>query len=184
MRPVNVTDGYTRIYIWRMLESIMKSKFCYDFPAAKIEIAEENGAITHVCFCGKKSAKLLAEFSQSETPLIQKAALQLREYFDGRRTAFDLPLAPCGTGFQNAVWKALQTIPYGQTRSYKDIAALVGSPKACRAVGMANNRNPIAIIVPCHRVVGSDGSLTGYAGGLGVKERLLALEARRAAAGD
>ena len=159
-----------------MLESIMKSKFCYDFSSVKIAVAEENGAITHVCFCGKKSEKLLAGFSHSETPLIQKAASQLREYFDGKRTAFDLPLALCGTDFQNAVWKALQTIPYGQTRSYKDIALLVGSPKAYRAVGMANNRNPIAIIVPCHRVVGSDGSLTGYAGGLAVKERLLALE--------
>jgi methylated-DNA-[protein]-cysteine S-methyltransferase len=162
-----------------MLESIMKSKFCYDFSLVKIEIAEENGAITYVCFCGKKSEKLLAGFSQSETPLIQKAASQIREYFDGMRTAFDLPLAPRGTGFQTAVWKALQTIPYGQTRSYRDIAVLVGSPKAYRAVGMANNRNPIAIIVPCHRVVGSDGSLTGYAGGLSVKERLLALESRR-----
>jgi methylated-DNA-[protein]-cysteine S-methyltransferase len=159
-----------------MIEFTMKSKYCYDFSGIKIEIAEENGAISHVCFCGKKSEKLLAGFSQNETPLLKKAAFQLREYFDGKRTAFDLPLAPRGTSFQAAVWKALQTIPYGQTRSYKDIALLAGSPKACRAVGMANNRNPIAIIVPCHRVVGSDGSLTGYAGGLGLKERLLALE--------
>jgi methylated-DNA-[protein]-cysteine S-methyltransferase len=155
---------------------MIKSKFCYDFSSVKIEIAEENGAITHVCFGGKKSQKLLAGFSQNETPLLQKAASQLREYFDGGRTAFDLPLAFHGTDFQVAVWKALQTIPYGQTRSYKDIALLAGSSKAYRAVGMANNRNPIAIIVPCHRVVGSDGSLTGYAGGLSLKERLLALE--------
>jgi methylated-DNA-[protein]-cysteine S-methyltransferase len=154
----------------------MKSKFCYDFLVGKIEIAQTDDAISHVCFCGKKSGALLAEFHESETPLIKMTAAQLFEYFDGERTEFDVPLALSGTDFQRAVWRALQTIPYGQTRSYKDIAAIVGNPKACRAVGMANNRNPVAIIVPCHRVIGHDGSLTGYAGGLSIKKRLLSLE--------
>lgn len=96
--------------------------------------------------------------------------------FAGRRRAFTLPLAPEGTPFQRAVWDALRTIPYGESRSYKQIAAQIGRPTACRAVGMANNRNPIAIVVPCHRVVGSGGTLVGYAGGLETKAYLLGLE--------
>jgi methylated-DNA-[protein]-cysteine S-methyltransferase len=110
--------------------------------------------------------------------LLKKAATQFVEYFGGKRKAFDLPLTLQGTDFQISVWKALQSIPAGETRSYKDVAALIGNPKACRAVGMANNRNPIAIIVPCHRVIGADGSLTGYASGLPIKQQLLDLEKR------
>jgi len=121
-----------------------------------------------------------AGFEPAKTPLIEKAATQLKEYFAGKRTEFDLPLSLAGTDFQRSVWKALQEIPWGETRSYKDIAVRIGKPRATRAVGMANNRNPIPIIVPCHRVVGSDGSLTGYGGGLPVKQRLLELEKRRA----
>ena len=98
---------------------------------------------------------------------------QLGEYFAGTRTAFDLPLAPRGTTFQREVWEALTTIPAGETRSYGDVASVVGAPSASRAVGMANGRNPIAIIVPCHRVVGADGTLTGYGGGLHRKRWLL-----------
>ena len=98
---------------------------------------------------------------------------QLDEYFAGTRTAFDLPLAPCGTPFQLAVWEALTTIPAGETLSYGDVASMVGAPSASRAVGMANGRNPIAIVVPCHRVVGADGTLTGYGGGLHRKRWLL-----------
>lgn len=109
--------------------------------------------------------------------LLRQAVRELEEYFAGTRRSFTLPLAPAGTPFQQAVWNALRTIPYGETRSYGQIAAQIGRPKACRAVGMANNRNPIAIVVPCHRVVGSTGALVGYAGGLSVKERLLTLEA-------
>ncbi len=101
---------------------------------------------------------------------------QLNEYFRGERKTFDLPLALCGTPFQLKVWEALQTIPYGDTRSYKEIAIQVGSPKGCRAVGMANNKNPIPIIIPCHRVVGGNGKLVGYAGGLDKKEYLLEVE--------
>jgi len=108
--------------------------------------------------------------------VLEEAARQLEEYFSGRRQVFDLPLAPTGTHFQQAVWSALLTIPYGETASYGQIAARIGRPKACRAVGMANNRNPISIFIPCHRVVGSDGSLVGYGGGLSRKEYLLRLE--------
>lgn len=101
---------------------------------------------------------------------------ELREYFAGERREFTLPLAPAGTPFQQQVWAALREIPYGATCSYGRIAGRIGRPKACRAVGMANNRNPIAIVVPCHRVVGASGALVGYAAGLEVKEKLLALE--------
>ena len=117
---------------------------------------------------------LKAEFKPGK--LTDLAAKQLGEYFTGARKSFDLPLAPRGTDFQKAVWKALQDIPYGETRSYKQIAETIKSPKACRAVGMANNKNPIWIIIPCHRVIGADGSLTGYGGGLDMKEKLLKLE--------
>ena len=98
------------------------------------------------------------------------------EYFDGKRKIFDLPLKPEGTEFQLKDWNALREIPYGETRSYKDIAIAIGNPKACRAVGTANHNNPISIIIPCHRVIGSDGSLTGYGGGLDKKTYLLELE--------
>jgi methylated-DNA-[protein]-cysteine S-methyltransferase len=98
---------------------------------------------------------------------------QLREYFQGKRTAFDLRLHPKGTPFQKAIWKALLDIPYGQTRSYGDIAKAAGRPKAVRAVGLANGRNPLPIIVPCHRVIGANGRLVGYGGGLPVKQALL-----------
>ena len=108
--------------------------------------------------------------------LTDRAARQLEEYLGGARRQFDLPIAPHGTAFQRSVWNELLRIPYGETRSYKHVAQMVGSPRAFRAVGMANNRNPIMIIVPCHRVIGSNGSLVGYGGGLGMKKMLLELE--------
>lgn len=111
-----------------------------------------------------------------ESSLIKNAYRQLVEYFNKQRKTFDLPLAPEGTEFQMKVWKALSDIPYGKTRSYKEIAIAIGNPKAVRAVGMANNKNPIPIIIPCHRVIGSDGKLVGYGGGLEIKEYLLKLE--------
>ena len=117
-----------------------------------------------------------ASFALPSTPLLRQTAAELREYFAGERHEFTVPLAPKGTPFQQKIWAALQTIPYGETRSYKDIAAAVGNEKACRAVGMANNRNPLPIFIPCHRVVGSSGKLIGYAGGLDVKMFLLDLE--------
>lgn len=111
-------------------------------------------------------------------PLLRRAAEELGEYLAGRRRDFTLPLDPRGSDFQRQVWQALRSIPYGQTRTYGQIAEQIGRRRAARAVGMANNRNPIAILIPCHRVIGSDGSMTGYAAGIAVKERLLALERR------
>ena len=112
-------------------------------------------------------------------PLLRETTAQLAAYFAGRLTAFDLPLAPEGTAFQRRVWAALRAIPFGETRSYGRLAAEVGSPNASRAVGAANGRNPLSIIVPCHRAIGSNGSLTGFAGGLAAKAFLLSLEARQ-----
>lgn len=142
-------------------------------PVGKMGIIEENDAITHLYF---SDGSLPEGAELKETELIKKAKTQLQEYFSGRRKNFDLPLKPSGTAFQQAVWQALCSIPYGETRSYKDIASQIGNQKACRAVGMANNRNPIAIVVPCHRVIGANGKMVGYAGGLSVKEHLLQLE--------
>ena len=113
-----------------------------------------------------------------ETTLIKEAYLQLMEYLKGDRKTFDLPLSPQGTDFQKRVWKALCDIPYGEVRSYKQIAESIGNPKAVRAVGMANNRNPLLVVVPCHRVIGADGKLVGYAAGLDKKAFLLGLEAK------
>ena len=109
-------------------------------------------------------------------PLLRATETQLREYFDGTRHAFDLPLAPEGTDFQQRVWYTLTTIPYGQTISYGELASRVGKPSASRAVGAANGRNPLSIVLPCHRVIGANGSLTGFGGGLPVKRFLLELE--------
>ncbi|GHU99103.1 methylated-DNA--protein-cysteine methyltransferase [Clostridia bacterium] len=151
----------------------MKNVYYYEYPIGRIGIAEENGAISHVF---SLKAPRLDGFEIAETPLIKRAAAQLSEYFDGKRKSFDLPLSLSGTDFQRSVWQALQAIPAGETRSYKDIAAQIGKPAASRAVGLANNRNPVMIIVPCHRVIGRNGNLTGYAGGLPAKQCLLDLE--------
>ena len=156
----------------------MKNVFFYEYPVVgRIGIAETDGAISHIGFCDK-TKKDFEGFAVAETPLIKKAEAQLSEYFAGKRTKFNLPLAPSGTEFQRAAWRALETIPFGETRCYGDIAAQIGKPKACRAVGMANNRNPIVIMIPCHRVIGRDGSLTGFGGGLDVKQYLLDIEKR------
>lgn len=114
--------------------------------------------------------------AQDASPLLDAAEAQLREYFAGARRTFDLPLAPHGTAFQQRVWMVLRAIPYGETRTYGELAAAIDSPNASRAVGMANHRNPIPIIIPCHRVIGANGTLTGHAGRLEVKRKLLALE--------
>ena len=113
---------------------------------------------------------------EGNDPVLQSCARQLEEYFHGTRRRFKLPLAPEGTEFQQKVWQALADIPFGQTRSYGDVARAIGKPRSVRAVGAANGRNPLPIVVPCHRVIGSDGSLTGFAGGLAAKTRLLELE--------
>ncbi|MCL1958367.1 MAG: methylated-DNA--[protein]-cysteine S-methyltransferase [Spirochaetes bacterium] len=148
-------------------------KVCSFSKLLNLGIAEENGAICRVLF-GEKYK--LDGFEKQETPLIKETAKQLDEYFLKKRKVFDLPLILKGTDFQNKVWDALQNIPYGKTCSYGELAAITGNSKASRAVGMANNRNPIVIIIPCHRVIGHDGSLTGYAGGLELKRQLLELE--------
>lgn len=114
-------------------------------------------------------------------PLTEKVFVQVLEYLAGQRKSFDFPYTLHGTPFQKKVWQALCDIPYGETRSYKQLAEVLGNPKACRAVGMANNRNPMMMVIPCHRVVGANGKLTGYAGGLEMKAALLALERNAAA---
>ena len=145
----------------------------WDSPLGPLRLAEEAGALVGLDFCEEA-----VSFSPCPTPLLAGAVRQLEEYFAGTRRAFDLPLAPRGTAFQRQVWQALCAIPYGETRTYGQIAAAVGRPKASRAVGGACHCNPIGIVIPCHRVVGSSGSLTGYAGGLERKAALLALERR------
>ncbi len=147
-------------------------------PVGPLTLTEVDGALAELRFGGVVSG------APAPSPLLRQAEEELAEYFAGRRRRFTLPVAPQGTPFQRSVWEALQRIPYGATSTYGRIAAHVGRPKACRAVGMANHRNPIAIVIPCHRVVGSDGTLTGYAGGLGVKERLLQLEQQGAGRTD
>ena len=146
----------------------------YTLPAGEIMIAEDNDAIVEISF----TAELAEHAERKESPLLKRCYQQRLEYFKGQRTEFDLPLSPKGSAFQQTVWQALRTIPYGEVRSYGDIARQIGNPKACRAVGGANNRNPIAIVIPCHRVIGANGQLVGYGGGLDKKEMLLELEQR------
>ena len=117
-------------------------------------------------------------YEERDTKLLLEAKKQLEEYFEGKRKVFDLPLEQEGTAFQKRVWEALENIPYGETRTYKEVAKMIGNEKASRAVGMANNKNNIPIIVPCHRVIGSNGKLVGYALGLDMKKYLLDLEKR------
>jgi len=143
-------------------------------PLGDIIIASSEQGITHVEFLPR--ARLpLADWRRDDGALADVVG-QLTAYFAGERQQFDLHLAPQGTPFQLRVWTALQTIPYGQTVSYGELATRLGNMKAVRAVGAANGRNPIAIIIPCHRVIGSNGSLVGYGGGLERKEALLSLE--------
>lgn len=146
----------------------------YSFPIGIMTIVSGDQGIVEVSLDHQVSNNQI----KKETALIKKAYQQLSEYFVGTRQQFDLPLDLKGTQFQKECWQALQNIPYGQTRTYKEIAEAIGRPKAARAIGMANHVNPIMIIVPCHRVIGTNGKLTGYRGGLDVKEYLLDLEKR------
>ncbi len=139
-------------------------------PIGELTVVESDGALVGIHFGRTGAGTALVE------PRSQ-VHRQLQEYFSGTRRAFDLPLAPRGTAFQLSVWNALQDIAYGQTRSYADIARIIGRPSAVRAVGAANGANPIPIVIPCHRVIGSSGSLTGFGGGLEMKRRLLDFEA-------
>ena len=145
-----------------------------DTPIGQLRLVSDGEYITAIEFEGGHGE--CSADRQVTDPALSACARQLGEYFAGERKSFDLPLAPCGTAFQNSVWDALRRIPYGELRSYRDIAEAIHNPRAVRAVGAANGRNPIPIVVPCHRVIGSDGSLTGFAGGLAVKQALLRLE--------
>ncbi len=152
-----------------------KTLFCdCETPLGTVRIEADSEGIRGLRFM-EEGAKAAAP--RPESPLLEAARTQLQEYFAGERTEFDLPLSPRGTDFQKKVWAELARIPYGETRSYQQIAAAVGNETAARAVGMANPQNPVAIIVPCHRVIGKNGALTGYAGGPERKKALLALEA-------
>ena len=154
-----------------------------DTPVGKLMLAGcDDHGLRYIAFqCGKGALAPKPEWQQSAAPF-RAVERQLREYFQGKRTEFDLRLHPKGTPFQQSVWKALMKIPCGQTRSYGEIATAVGRPTAVRAVGLANGRNPLPIVVPCHRVIGASGKLVGYGGGLHVKQALLDREREVSAA--
>lgn len=156
-----------------------------DSPVGPLRLSSDGTHLTGVWFEGHRHAPedVGEQVAPADAPaVLSEAARQLAEYFAGEREAFDLPVAAVGTAFQERVWSALHQIPYGQTWSYGQLAQVVGSPGAARAVGLANGRNPVSIVVPCHRVVGAGGAITGYGGGVERKQALLSLE--RLAAGD
>ena len=153
----------------------MRYALLTETPLGWMTLVEEDDALVEADF----SASPPANAQLRETPLLARAVQELSQYFAGECETFTVPLRPHGTPFQLRCWAVLTQIPYGQTRSYSDQAAMVENPRACRAVGMANHANPLAIFIPCHRVVGKNGSLTGYGGGLHLKEWLLRLESRR-----
>ena len=147
------------------------SYFSYPTPIGNITIASNGKAITHIVF---GTQRLPGE--KKASALTNKASTQILQYLAGKRKTFDIPFEASGTDFQRMVWTEVLKIPYGQTRSYAEIAAAIGNAKATRAVGMANNKNPLPLIIPCHRVIGSNGKPVGYSGGLKRKEFLLKLE--------
>lgn len=150
-----------------------------DSPIGELTLVASEVGLTHVLFPDQTPADVGVPDDADEVPdhpTLAAAADQLGEYFAGTRRTFDLPLDLRGTDFQVEAWRALADVPYGETRSYAEQAEAIGRPGAFRAVGAANGRNPIPVILPCHRIVGADGSLTGFAGGLGTKRRLLDLE--------
>ncbi len=155
-----------------------ETKSYCDTTYGVVEICCNGSEVTAVKFCKEPEGVTL----QTNCALAQQVCEQLEEYYAGTRQEFDLPVRAKGTDFQHKVWQELSRIPYGQTRSYGQVAAAIGSPKAARAVGMANNRNPLTIIVPCHRVVGANGALVGYGAGLERKVAFLELEAKGAGA--
>lgn len=146
----------------------MTDYFCYQLPIGYLTIFSKDAAIIEVKFAQTSGGK--------ENKILQEAYQQLQEYFRGERKVFNLSMQPNGTDFQKKVWEKLTTIGFGETISYQDLADAIGNKKACRAVGNANNKNPLPIFIPCHRVVGKSGKLVGYAGGLEVKKQLLELE--------
>lgn len=161
----------------REARTILNKKKCFvETPVGVLELMEDGKGICSLSFGPSTGAE---DIPEEDTSLLMEAKKQLGEYFKGQRKAFELPLSLQGTEFQMRDWQALLAIPYGETRSYGEIAKAIGCPKGSRAVGMANRCNPVAIIIPCHRVIGADGKLTGYAGknkALHIKEYLLKLE--------
>lgn len=154
----------------------MTNHYVFKSPIGLLDIREENDKITGLSLQQKESGAALSQKFTQHSELLFEAYRQLGEYFSGKRREFALPLYYAGTEFQRQVWKELQSIPYGETRSYQDIAASIGKPKAVRAVGQANNKNPIMIIVPCHRVIYKNGDISGFACGVEAKKYLLDLE--------
>lgn len=152
----------------------MKYTAYYYSPLGLICLQEEDGFLVHLDF----SDEVKEVISDNESRLLEQAKKELDEYFAKKRQAFSLPYKFKGSSFQEKVWLELTKIPYGQTISYQELAKRIASPQACRAVGGANNRNPLSLIIPCHRVIGKNGRLVGYGGGLWRKEALLALEAK------
>ncbi len=182
--------AYAAMYLWKASQQPAKAavrngafKVNYTFldtPIGTLMIAGDDDTIQRIDFPKNgKPGRPEPDWNESARGPVAEAVRQLREYFDGRRTDFDLPLAPDGTEFQRNVWRRLQEIPYGETISYGELAKRVGNQKASRAVGAANGQNPIPIVIPCHRVIGANGKLTGFGGGLPTKEALLALEAKQ-----
>ena len=155
-----------------------------DSPVGPLMLAADDHALRHIEFRDNCHPADRRDWHGGDNPILQAAQQQLGEYFTGNRRQFDLPLAPHGTDFQCTVWRALAEIPYGSTISYAQLAQRLGNPNGTRAVGAANGRNPLPIVLPCHRVIGADGGLTGFGGGLPTKEFLLRLEGALPETGD
>ena len=161
-----------------MIESSIEDFCYYQSPIGLIRMGETGGFLTRADFVDQspESEQFQPSSISNSSTLLKDAGRQLDEYFEGRRQIFDLALKPHGTNFQRSAWESLLRIPYGETRSYLQQAESISNPKAIRAIGQANSHNPISIFIPCHRVIGKKGSLTGYAGGLDRKIKLLSLE--------
>ncbi len=155
----------------------MENYFIYNTVIGDLRVESNGKEITKIAFHKDNFINLNTHSKiLKKDRVIDLACKELDEYFKGKRKEFSFPMLPEGTDFQKKVWNALREIPYGEKRTYKDIAIVIGNEKACRAVGLANNKNPLPIVVPCHRVIGSSGKLVGYAGGLNIKEKLLKIE--------
>ena len=167
-----------------MVDRAIQKRYSYkvvDSPVGRLTLVASGDGLAAILWENDRPGRVRLDLAAEDNrhPVLVETARQLAEYFAGRRKTFDVTLDPAGTTFQRRVWKALLTIPFGETRSYAEIARQIGRPRAVRAVGAANGRNPISIVTPCHRVIGSNGALTGFAGGLEAKARLLALEGAR-----
>jgi methylated-DNA-[protein]-cysteine S-methyltransferase len=160
----------------RQAERLYMTK--HQTPVGELTLIGSDRGLREIHWPNRNGTNTMLAAHGEDHPLLKETVRQLDEYFAGRRTSFDIPLDLRGTPFQLAAWRALAEIPFGETRSYGQQAAMIGSPRAVRAVGSANGANPVCIVLPCHRVVGADGSLTGFGGGLGTKRWLLDHEAR------